>query len=93
MLTLNSVLQVAPGVITRESGDELVVVLPAQGKYLVLNGTGAAIFRRLDGETSLQMIAETLSHDYQAPLDKVQADVLALVTQLLERELLLDSEN
>lgn len=88
MLTLDKVLRPAPDVVTRESGQELVVVAPAQGKYLVLNATGAAIFKQLNGQTSLQAIAENLSQTYQVPFEQAGTDVLALVTQLLERALL-----
>ena len=85
MLTLESRVQPAPGVVVRESGDELVVVAPAQGKYLVLNRTGAAVFHHMNGETPLRDIAGALSQDFQAPVDRVQADVLHLAAQLLER--------
>lgn len=93
MLTLDSTLQPAPGVVARESGDELVVVLPARGKYFVLNGTGATVFRHLDGKTPLRAIAEILSQDHQIALETAQTDVLALVTQLLERGVVLASES
>ncbi|MDX9955557.1 MAG: PqqD family protein [Anaerolineae bacterium] len=85
MLTLDSVVRTVTGVATRESGNELVVVSPAQGKYLVLNQTGATVFRLLDGKMSLRNIATRLGENSQVPLEKVQADVLALTEQLLER--------
>jgi len=85
MLTLNSVVQATTDVVTRESGNELVIVSPIKGKYLVLNQTGATVFRLLDGKMSLQSIAMRLCQNHPAPLEKVQADVLALAEQLLER--------
>ncbi|MBN1920473.1 MAG: PqqD family protein [Anaerolineae bacterium] len=91
MLTLDSVVRTVAGVATRESGNELVVVSPAQGKYLVLNQTGATVFRLLDGKASLQDIAMQLCQKHQAPLEKAQADVLALVEQLLERGVVSES--
>jgi len=91
MLTLDSVVQVTADVVTRESGNELVIVSPAKGKYLVLNQTGATVFRLLDGKTSLQSIAMHLCQNYQAPLEKAQADVLALAEQLLDRGIVIVS--
>ncbi len=85
MLTLDSVVRTAAGIATRESGKELVVVSPAQGKYLVLNQTGATVFRLLDGKTSLRTIATRLGENSEVPLERVQTDVLALIEQLLER--------
>ncbi len=87
MLTLDSVIQPASGIVARESDDELVVVAPAKGKYLVLNGTGATVFHQLNGTTPLRAIAEMLSQNYQIPLERAQADVLNLVSQLMERDI------
>jgi hypothetical protein len=85
MPNLNDVLNVAPGVVSRESDGELVVVLPVQGKFIVLNGTGADAFKSLDGQRSLAEIAAALSERYDVPLEKTQADVLAFAQKLLDR--------
>jgi len=86
MLTLDSVLEIAPGVVSRESDDELVVVLPGDGKFFVLNGTGAEVFQHVDGERTLGDIATTLhSHHDDIDLERVQADVLAFTETILDR--------
>jgi hypothetical protein len=85
MPNLNDVLSIAPGVVSRESDGELVVVLPEQGKFVVLNGTGADVFQALDGQRSLAEIAATLSARYDVPLEKTQGDVLTLAQKLLDR--------
>jgi hypothetical protein len=85
MPNLGDILSVAPGVISRESNGELVVVLPEQGKFVVLNGTGAEVFQLLDGQRSLSEIAVVLSERYEVPLEQTQTDVLALAQKLLDR--------
>jgi hypothetical protein len=85
MPNLNDVLYIAPGVISRESEGELVVVLPERGKFFVLNGTGAHVFRSVNGQLSLAEIAAALSERYGVPLEQTQADVLAFAQKLLER--------
>jgi hypothetical protein len=85
MLNLTDVLSLAPGVISRESEDELVVVLPEKGKFIVLNGTGADVFRLMDGQHSLESIASILSERYDVPQERTQTDVLALAQKLLDR--------
>lgn len=85
MLNLTEVLSHAPGVVSRESEGELVVVLPEKGKYIVLNGTGASAFRLMDGQHSLESIASILSARYDVPLERTQTDVLALAQKLLDR--------
>ena len=52
----------------------------------MLNGTGADAFRLLDGQRTLEDIALTISEQYDAPLDRVQADVLAFAKKLIQRE-------
>lgn len=85
MPNLDDVLSIAPGVISHESEGELVVVLPEQGKFVVLNGTGAEAFKSVDGQRSLAEIAAALSERYDVPLEQTQADVLAFAQKLLDR--------
>ena len=84
-LALNDVLAPASGVISREADKELVVVLPEQGKFLVLNGTGAVAFRLMDGQCTLEEMAAALGERYRIPFDRARDDVLAFATRLLER--------
>ena len=85
MPNLNDVLSIAPGVVSRESDGELVVVLPEQGKFIVLNGTGADVFQSVDGQRSLAEIAATLSERHDVSLKRTQADVLTFAQKLLDR--------
>jgi hypothetical protein len=85
MPNLDDVLSITPGVIARESEGELVVVLPDQGKFVVLNGTGAEMFQSMDGRRTLADIAAILSERYNVPLEQTQSDVLALAQKLLDR--------
>ena len=85
MLVLSDILAPVPGVLSRETDDELVVVLPERGRYIVLNGTGAEVFRLVDGQRTLEQIASSLSESHSAPLEQVEADVLAFAARLLDR--------
>ncbi|MCD4739331.1 MAG: PqqD family protein [Anaerolineae bacterium] len=86
MLTSTDILALALDVVSRQNEGELVVVLPQSGKFFVLNGTGAEIFQRLDGERTLAEIAVALHAGYEdIPLARVQTDVLALAQKLLAR--------
>lgn len=91
MVNLASVLQPRLGVACRQSGDELVVVLPEQGKYFVLNDTGAQVWRLADGQRTLADIVQSLVKDWGAEPDRAQIDVLNLAEQLVERGALTDS--
>ncbi len=85
MLTLDDRMMPAPGVIVRENNDELIVVIPHRGRFIVLNGTGASIFKLLDGNVTLGQVARHLAETYQVPLERTQQDVLNFALRLYER--------
>ncbi len=85
MLTLDDRMMPAPGVVTRENNDELIVVIPQRGRFIVLNGTGASIFKLLDGRMTLALVAKHLAETYNVPLERTQQDVLNFATHLYER--------
>lgn len=85
MLNLADLLQPAPGVVSSETGGEMVVVLPEQAKFLVLNDTGAQIWQLADGRHSLGDVAQELVDMWQIGLAQAEGDVLLLAGQLIER--------
>lgn len=85
MLTLGDVLAPMPGVVSRESDGELVVVIPEEGKFVVLNPTGAEVFRLIDGQRTLEQVATEISGQHEVPLERVRSDVLALAEKLVGR--------
>jgi coenzyme PQQ biosynthesis protein PqqD len=89
MLNWDDVLIAAPTLVTRESEGELVVVLPEQGKFVVLNATGARVLHLSDGTRTLREIADTLAVEFDADQAQVEADVLRFAQALVERGALL----
>ncbi len=85
MLSWDDVLVVNPTIVTRESDDELVVVLPEQGKYVVLNATGARMLRLTDGARTLREIATAVALEFDADQARVESDVLRFAQSLIER--------
>ncbi len=92
MLNLDDVLSVAPDVLSRQSGEEVVVVLLGKGRFFVLNRTGAAVFRMMDGQMTLREIAAALNQEYRVPPERAEQDVLALARKLLERGAIIKKE-
>ncbi|MEJ5311244.1 MAG: pyrroloquinoline quinone biosynthesis peptide chaperone PqqD [Anaerolineae bacterium] len=89
MLNWDDVLAAAPSLVTRESEGELVVVLPEQGKFVVLNATGARVLRLSDGTRTLREIADTLAVEFAADQAQVEADVMRFAQSLVDRGALL----
>jgi hypothetical protein len=85
MPSLDDVLQPAPGVVGRQTKDEMVVVLPEQARFLVLNETGAQIWQLADGNRTLGDIAQGLVETWQIEPAQAEGDVLRLAGQLMER--------
>ncbi|HOT90419.1 MAG TPA: PqqD family protein [Anaerolineae bacterium] len=85
MPSWDDVLIRASGIVTRESGTELVVVLPEQGKFIVLNATGARVLHLANGVHTLREIAHTIAHEFAVDPARVENDVLRFAEALLER--------
>ena len=68
--------------------DEVVVLDMAGGEYFSLDAVGAKVWKDLiDGESVAQVIA-SLAGEYAADVPRIEADVLALVAELISRRLL-----
>ena len=79
-----SVLGIAPGVVSREVDGELVVVVPKRGKFVVLNATGLLVFRMVDGVRTVKDIAESLSREHGIRFEQALEDVQTFVEEMLD---------
>jgi hypothetical protein len=61
---------------------ETVLLDLSTGRYYTLNRVGTAIWERCTGSQSLQDIHASLCAKYEAASDRINDDLLALVTQL-----------
>jgi len=69
---------------------------PGRGRWIILapervfnpDETAVEVLRRLDGQRSVNDIAEHLSQEYQAPLDVVTNDILAMLQDLADKGVL-----
>ncbi|MEO1192451.1 MAG: pyrroloquinoline quinone biosynthesis peptide chaperone PqqD [Pseudomonadota bacterium] len=77
-----------PGVRLKEDPVRETWVLLSPERAQLLDKSGLAILNALDGSRSLQEVAATLAARFKAPVEQVQADVLAFVTPLVERRIL-----
>ncbi len=91
-LTLTSTPRPLEEVVEQSAQDELVLVLPRKGKVKVLNPVGAFVWKRMDGNRTLQTIAEMLSQEYEVTPAQAAQDVLDFAASLLERGLITVAE-
>ena len=69
---------------------------PGRGRWIILapervfnpDDTAVEVLKLLDGQRSVNSIAEALSQEYQAPLDVVTDDILAMLQDLTDKGVL-----
>ena len=69
---------------------------PGRGRWIILapervfnpDDTAVEVLKLLDGQRSVNSIAEALSQEYQAPLDVVTTDIVAMLQDLTDKGVL-----
>ena len=62
--------------------------MPDQGKYVVLNSTGALVMKYADGQQTLHEIVAAISSEFDTSIDQVKQDVLGFAEDLVSRGIL-----
>ena len=83
MVGLDDVLSLAPGVVYQGVEEEMVVVLPEKGKFLVLNESAAYLLPRLDRGNPARRLAADLAARYHLSLERARADVRDWLRELV----------
>lgn len=93
-LTLHSVCSPSGNLVAREIEGEMILVPlaagtgDAQNEIFALNEIGRAIWGNLDGQRSLQVVADLLGEEFDAPRETIEADVLAFAQDMVDRGML-----
>ena len=96
-VSLDDVYYQSENVVARDIEGELIIVPLVAGigdiddALYTLNPTGKAIWTALDGRRTLRTIAEELALEYDASGAQIEADVIGLVTELLNRRMLVST--
>jgi hypothetical protein len=77
-------------VLAQGAGETVILLTPDSGEYFTLNEVGGRIWELADGSRSVTEIAGVLVEEYDAPLDEIQADALAVLDELAEERLVSD---
>ena len=95
---LDAIYAPSEDVVAREIEGELIIVPLVAGigdmedELYSLNETGQAVWKRLDGKTSLRAMAAALADDYQASREVVEQDVLGLAEELAKRKIIVEAK-
>jgi hypothetical protein len=89
---LDARFHVARDVQSRRFHEEVVVLDLRRGEYFSLNEVGARVWDALSSGTTLREVIETLAVDYDTSVTQLSVDVLAVVEDLLRRELVVQGD-
>ena len=82
----------SPDALFREIGGECVLLDLRSGSYFGLNEVGTRIWKLLAGGADLATVLDALVADYEAPEDRLRADLARLVDELVACGLLVEGE-
>ena len=72
-----------PQVAARIVDGSAVIVLADSGEVMVLNAVGSRIWQLVDGEHTLNDIANSIHAEYTVSLDEARADVETFIQKLI----------
>jgi coenzyme PQQ synthesis protein D (PqqD) len=87
-LSITDAVCVPEDVIVRELNGEAVVLNLHNGTYFGLNSVGMRIWQLCEEHGSLREVWEAMQHEFDAPGDALQTDLLVFVNELSSRKLL-----
>lgn len=91
-MTNENKFQVAPDVMAREVGEEVVLLHLASGTYFGLDPVGARIWALIGEGKTFAQICETMADEFDAPHARIEQDLQALTRQLTEQKLIFPQE-
>lgn len=87
MLSTTLYLAAQPGIVGQILNDEAVLLIPGKGEVKVLNAVGARIWSLADGTRTIAQIAAVIAAEYTVERAQAEADTLAFVAELAQREM------
>jgi hypothetical protein len=93
-VTVNTICVPSDDVVAREiEGDMIIVPLVAgigdtEDELYTLNETGKAVWKKLDGQRSLENVSAELTDEFSSPSEEIKADVLGFATEMVRRGIL-----
>jgi hypothetical protein len=86
-VNLSSRLEISPDVVTREVGDETMLLDLASGTYFGLDAVGGRIWQALEAGASLTEACDQIEGEFDVTRTQLEADVLALTQRIVDQGL------
>lgn len=91
-MDMNTAFKPSPDAMAREVGGELVILHLGRGVYFGLDEVGTRIWQLLDEGLTLAAVGDRLEEEYDVERTTLDRDLEALIGQLLEHDLVSQSE-
>lgn len=92
VLTRDSVPKLPRHIVLRHDKVRGRWVILAPERVLVPDEIAVTVLQRLDGVKTLARIAADLARDYSAPVERIEADIIALLQDLADKTFLTATE-
>lgn len=89
LMQLSDRFTVSADVVAREVGGEMVLLDLSSGQYFGLDPVGGRIWELLaEGPRELAQLCDSVEAEFDAPRDRIEADLLSLAKQLKDQDLI-----
>jgi len=85
--TPSSLLKLSPDVFVRRNPDGSIIVMSTaseEDKFFRITGVAAEIFDKIDGQTPISRIVETVKSQYEVKVEKIVADAEPFLEKLIK---------
>ena len=86
-VSLQTAVRASDDVVVRELDGEAVLLNLASGMYFGLDSVGTRMWQLIERHRRLSAIVAAMCDEFDAPADTIEQDVLRLVTELVEKGL------
>ena len=80
-------LTISPNAVTRQVGDEAVILHLGSGTYFGLDAVGARIWQLMGEGKSLDEICDVVLDEYEVSREDLERDITSLIKDLLAQDL------
>jgi len=87
MIAPESRLVKSAAVLTQEVSGTLVLLRPDDGQYYALDEVGSRVWSLCTGTRSVAELVDTICQEFDAPAERVTADVMGLLRELADERL------
>jgi hypothetical protein len=92
-VSLNAIYAPSEDVVAREVQGEFIIIpitsgIGSEDEIFTLNEFGRAVWDKLDSKKSLKEVVNSLSLKFDAPIAKIENDVLGFAKELLKKKIL-----